>query len=284
MKCARFKRHVPHSVAEALGMLHDLEELDCRILAGGQSLVPMMAFRMAHPAHLIDINEIAGCGEMSVCDGTLSLGALVRHSFLARNAVPGPTGPLLAYVTNHIAHYPIRTRGTFCGSLAHADPASEWCLVAATLGASVEAQSLRGSRMIAADDLFEGLMTTSLEPDEMIVAAHLPLLPNNAGWGFYEFSRRPGDYALAMSLVSYSLQDGCIIDARIGVGAAEGRPRRRSAAEEVLAGNPPSSELFREAADAAATDLDLLEDIQADAEYRRDLVRVVVRRALEAVQ
>jgi carbon-monoxide dehydrogenase medium subunit len=265
-------------------MLHDLKELDCRILAGGQSLVPMMAFRMARTAHLIDINEIAGCGEIAVRDGTLSLGALVRHSSLGRNAAPGPTGPLLAYVMSHIAHYPIRTRGTFCGSLAHADPASEWCLVAATLGASVEAQSVRGSRMIAVDDLFEGLMTTSLEPDEMIVAAHLPLLPAGARWGFHEFSRRPGDYALAMSLVSYSLQDGRIVDARIGVGAAEGRPRRRSAAEEVLAGNPPSSELFREAADAAATDLDLLEDIQADAEYRRDLVRVVVRRALEAVQ
>ena len=185
---------------------------------------------------------------------------------------------------HHIAHFPIRARGTFCGSLAHADPASEWCLVAATLDARVQAESIRGSRTIAADELFEGLMATSLDADEMITSAHLPLLPADARWGFYEFSRRPGDYAIAMALVSYRLRDNTIVDARIGVGGAEARPRRIAEAEQQLVGGKPSIELFRAAADAAAAVIDPMEDLQADADYRRDLVRVVVRRALESVK
>jgi aerobic carbon-monoxide dehydrogenase medium subunit len=284
MKSSRFKRHVPRSLAEAVSMLGDLHEKDCRILAGGQSLVPMMVFRMAQPANLIDINQIEDCGRIKIVDGTLIIDPLVRHARFSRDVAPGPTGALLARVVHHIAHFPIRTRGTFCGSLAHADPASEWCLVAATLDASVQAQSSRGIRTIAADDLFDGLMTTTLEADEMIVAAHLPLLPLDAGWGFYEFSRRPGDYAIAMSLVSYSLRDGIIVDARVGVGGAEARPHRMAQAEQLLTGSKPSAELFRRAADAAAATIDPMEDIQADADYRRDLVRVVVRRALEAVK
>ena len=284
MKSARFKRYVPRSLAEAVSLLGELQEDDCRILAGGQSLVPMMALRMVHPANVIDINEIEDCARLRVENGTLIVDPLVRHARFGRNAAPGTTGALLARVMHHIAHFPIRTRGTFCGSLAHADPASEWCLVAATLGVSILAQSCRGTRTVSADDLFEGLMTTSLEADEMIVAAHLPLLADNSHWGFYEFSRRPGDYAIAMSLVSYTLQDGVIADVRIGVGGAEDRPRRMAEAERLMTGSPPSPALFRTVADAAAEAIAPLEDIQADADYRRDLVRVVVRRALESAQ
>jgi carbon-monoxide dehydrogenase medium subunit len=182
---------------------------------------------------------------------------------------------------HHIAHYPIRTRGTFCGSLAHADPSSEWCLVAVTLDVSVTAQSARETRSIAADDLLEGLMSTSLAPDEMIVAAHLQLLPDDARWGFYEFSRRPGDYAIAMALASYTLSDGLIADARIGLGGAEARPRRFGDAERMMIGQAPSPALFRAAGDCVADLIDPLEDVQADAAYRRDLAGVVVRRALE---
>ncbi|MEA2944272.1 MAG: aerobic carbon-monoxide dehydrogenase medium subunit [Bradyrhizobium sp.] len=281
MKSARFTRHVPQNLTETVVLLGELQD-ECRILAGGQSLVPMMAFRMAMPPNLIDINEIPNCNRLRVERGELVIDPLVRHGRFRRDAAPGPTGALLAQVMGHIAHYPIRTRGTFCGSLAHADPASEWCLVAVTLDVSVQARSIAQTRMIAADDLFEGLMSTSLAPDEMIVAAHLPLLAEDARWGFYEFSRRPGDYAIAMSLASYVTRDGAIAEARIGVGGAEARPRRLTDSEQILNGQPPSPELFRAAADCAADLIDPMEDIQADAGYRRDLVRAVVRRALEA--
>jgi len=284
MKSARFKRHAPASLEEAISLLGELHEEDCRIMAGGQSLVPMMAFRMARPDHLIDINEIGNLANLNVAGDTLTIDPLVRHARFNRITTPGPTGALLARVMHHIAHFPIRTRGTFCGSLAHADPASEWCLVAATLGAAVQARSSRGARTIAAEDLFEGIMTTSLLSDEMIVSAHLPLLPSDAKWGFYEFSRRPGDYAIAMALVSYTIRDGLIAEARLGVGGAEDRPRRISEAERLLIGQQPSSELFASVADAAGDAIEPMEDIQADESYRRDLVRVAVRRALETVE
>ena len=284
MKSARFKRHVPSSLEEAISLLGELHEEDCRIIAGGQSLVPMMAFRMARPVHLIDINEIDDLANLTIADDTLTIEPLVRHARFSRITTPGPTVALLARVMHHIAHFPIRTRGTFCGSLAHADPASEWCLVAATLGATVQARSARGIRAIAAEDLFEGIMTTSLESDEMIVSAQLPLLPSDAKWGFYEFSRRPGDYAIAMALVSYTIRDGVIAEARLGIGGAEDRPRRMHEAERLLNGRRPSPELFAAVADAAGNAIEPMEDIQADGNYRRDLIRVAVRRALETVE
>jgi aerobic carbon-monoxide dehydrogenase medium subunit len=243
-----------------------------------------MAFRMARPVHLIDINEIDNLANLTIADDTLTIEPLVRHARFSRITAPGPTAALLARVMHHIAHFPIRTRGTFCGSLAHADPASEWCLVAATLGATVQARSTRGIRVIAAEDLLEGIMTTSLEPDEMIVSAQLPLLPSDAKWGFYEFSRRPGDYAIAMALVSYTIRDGVVVEARLGIGGAEDRPRRMPEAERLLIGQRPSPELFGAVADGAGNAIEPMEDIQADANYRRDLTRVAVRRALETVE
>jgi carbon-monoxide dehydrogenase medium subunit len=180
-----------------------------------------------------------------------------------------------------IAHYPIRLRGTFCGSLAHADPASEWCLAAVTLGAEIVAMSRRGRRVIAADDFFEEMMATALAEDELLLEARLPLLAPDTRFGFYEFSRRAGDYALAMALVTFRLQDGAIVAPRIGIGGAEARPRRMAAAEAVLAGRRPDTESFRAAAEAAADAIEPMEDIHADAEFRLDLVRAVTRRALE---
>jgi carbon-monoxide dehydrogenase medium subunit len=211
----------------------------------------------------------------------LSIGACVRHAAFHGPVVEGPTGPLLSRVVRDIAHYPIRLRGTFCGSLAHADPASEWCLAAVTLGAEIVAMSRRGRRVMAADDFFEGMMATALAEDELLLEARLPLLPPETRFGFYEFSRRAGDYALAMALVTFRLQDGVIVAPRIGVGGAEARPRRMAAAEAVLAGRGPDSESFRAAAEAAADAVEPMEDIHADAEFRLDLVRAVTRRALE---
>jgi carbon-monoxide dehydrogenase medium subunit len=281
LKPAPFSYHAPKTVDEAVAKLAELSAHDGRILAGGQSLVPMMAFRMARPAHLIDINNVAGFDRLVVEGDTLSIAPCVRHAAFHRPAAPGPTGKLLAKVVAHIAHYPIRLRGTFCGSLAHADPASEWCLTAVTLGADIVALSARGPRLIAADDYFEGMMMTTLAEDELLREVRLPLLPKDARFGFYEFSRRAGDYAIAMALATYRLKDGVIVEPRVGVGGAEGRPRRIAEAEAALAGRTPGAEVFRAAGEAAAAAVDPLEDVHADAEFRRDLVRAVTRRALE---
>ncbi|MBX6327882.1 MAG: FAD binding domain-containing protein [Pseudolabrys sp.] len=282
MKPAPFIRHVPSTIAEAVAMLAEVAPQDGRILAGGQSLVPIMAFRLAKPAHLVDINEIAGL-EKVTCDGrTLFIRACARHAAFHRPVVDNPLGALLATVAKHIAHYPIRLRGTFCGSLAHADPASEWCLVAATLDATIMAKSIRGERLIAANEFFAGIMSTALREDELLVETRLPLLARDARFGFNEFSRRAGDFAMSAALVVYRLHDGKITEARVGVGGAEANPRRLAEAEAVLEGQTPAAPLFRAAAEAAAAAIDPLEDHQIDAEYRRDLVRAVVRRALES--
>jgi aerobic carbon-monoxide dehydrogenase medium subunit len=281
MKPAAFRYHAPTTVGEAVALLAEVAPDDGRVLAGGQSLVPTMAFRLARPAHLVDINRIAELGRLAVADGQLTIGAGVRHAAFHRPVVAGPLGQLLSFVVRHIAHYPIRTRGTFCGSLAHADPASEWCLTAATLGAEMIAASTRGTRAIAADGFFAGIMTTALAEDELLVEARLPLLADDARSGFYEFSRRAGDYALAMALVTYRLEDGVIVEPRVGIGGAETQPRRMAEAEQALAGSAPNDAVFRAAADAAAEQIDPMEDMQANADYRRDLVRTVTRRALE---
>jgi carbon-monoxide dehydrogenase medium subunit len=206
----------------------------------------------------------------------------VRHAaFHDKKAAPGPLGALLAYVVRHIAHYPIRMRGTFCGSLAHADPASEWCLVAATLDATMLAKSMRGERSIAASEFFTGIMATALAEDELLAEVRLPLLPAGSKFGFNEFNRRAGDFAMAAALTTYRLQNGKIAEPRVGVGGAEASPRRIAEAEAALAGKTLGDAVFRAAAEAAAKAIDPLEDHQTNADYRRDLVRAVVRRALE---
>ena len=281
MKPAPFVRHVPRTLQQALAILSQVAGQDGRILAGGQSLVPIMAFRLAKPAHLVDINEVAGLDRLASNGKVLSIGARVRHAAFHAPVADNRLAALLTYVARHIAHYPIRMRGTFCGSLAHADPASEWCLTAATLDATMIAMSQRGTREIAAKDFFEGIMATALAEDELLAEVRLPLLAADAKFGFYEFNRRAGDFAMAAALVTYSLVNGKISDARVGVGGAESAPRRISEAEAALNGRTPDDDAFRAAAEAASEAVDPLEDHQTDAAYRRDLVRAVVRRALE---
>lgn len=282
MKPAPFIRHVPKTLDEALKILNEVAPQDGRILAGGQSLVPIMAFRMARPAHLVDINEVAGLDKLAVESGKLIVGARVRHAAFHKKAAPGPLGALLSTVARNIAHYPIRMRGTMCGSLANADPASEWCLTAATLDAEMVAKSAGGERAIHAPDFFQGIMSTALAENELLAEVRLPLLPDGARFGFNEFSRRAGDFAMSASLVVYELKGGKIANPRVGVGGAEPHPRRIAEAEKTLAGQAPGDGVFRAAAEAAAAAIDPLEDPQTSADYRRDLVRAVVRRALEA--
>jgi carbon-monoxide dehydrogenase medium subunit len=281
MKPAPFVRHVPKTLDEAVRILSEVAPQDGRVLAGGQSLVPIMAFRLAKPAHLVDINEVAGLDKITSDGKTISIRACVRHAAFHKSVVDNPLGRLLSVVARHIAHYPIRVRGTFCGSIAHADPASEWCLVAAALDATLVARSMRGERFIAAKEFFAGIMSTTLAEDELLAEVRLPLLPNDTKFGFNEFSRRAGDFAMAASLVTYRLQGGKIADARVGLGGAEASARRIAEAEAALNGKTPDDGVFRAAAEAAAIAIDPLEDHQTNADYRRDLVRAVVRRALE---
>jgi carbon-monoxide dehydrogenase medium subunit len=281
MKPAAFHYHAPKTLDEAVVTLAEVAPDDGRILAGGQSLVPIMAFRLARPTHLVDINGIDALRRLATANGTLAIGACVRHTAFYEPVVEGPLGKLLTTVVHHIGHHPIRTRGTFCGSLAHADPASEWCLVAATLDAELIAVSKRGTRTIAAQDFFAGIMTTALAEDELLAEARLPILPQDTRFGFQEFARRAGDFALSMALVTYRMQGGTIADVRVGIGGAEAQPRRIAEAEAALAGKAPGPEAFRAAAEAAAAAIEPLEDINTNADYRRDLVRTLTRRALE---
>lgn len=282
MKPAPFVRHVPKTLDEAVRILAEVAPQDGRVLAGGQSLVPIMAFRLAKPAHLVDINEVEGLDRIGNDGRVLSIGACVRHGAFHKPAVDNPLGRLLAHVARHIAHYPIRMRGTFCGSLAHADPSSEWCLTAATLNAVMVAQSTRGERLIKARDFFQGIMSTALADDELLAQVRLPLLAPDARFGFNEFSRRAGDFAMSAALVTWRAQNGKMREVRVGVGGAEPSPRRIAQAEAVLEGQAPSDAAFRAAAEAAADAIDAMEDHQTSANYRRDLVRAVVRRALES--
>lgn len=280
MKTAAFVRHAPRTVEETLAILADVAPKDGRILAGGQSLVPIMAFRMAEPAHLVDINNVDGLDRLCIDADELSIGALVRHAAFHRPVIEGPLGRLMSVVAHNIAHYAVRSRGTFCGSLAHADPASEWCLVAATLGAKLVVKSKRGDRTIMADDFLSGIMSTSLEEDELLAEARIPLLPEATQFGFYEFNRRAGDFAMAAALVTYQVEGGVIVEPRVGIGGAEAKARRIPEAEAALKGQTPSIQAFKIAAEAAANAVEPLEDHLTSGEYRRDLVRAVTQRAL----
>jgi carbon-monoxide dehydrogenase medium subunit len=279
MKPVSFRYFAPRTVDDALDLLATHGE-EGKILAGGQSLVPAMNFRLARPTSLIDINRIDALDYVREDGGELRIGALARH---ARFEAPVSGGALCAFlprVARHIGHLPIRSRGTFCGSIAHADPASEWCLLAATLDAELGIVSRRGQRKVRPNEYFVGALMTTLEPDELLTEIRLPLLDDGWRTGFAEFSRRAGDFALAMCAAFLRFEDGRIVEARIGVGGATDRPSRIAAAEAVLTGTDGGPDIFREAGDIAAAAIDPLQDIHASAEYRRDLVRAMIARAL----
>jgi carbon-monoxide dehydrogenase medium subunit len=280
MKPVSFRYFAPRTVDDALDLLaaHGQEG---QILAGGQSLVPAMNIRLARPTSLIDINRIDALDYVREDGGELRIGALARHVRFETPIIGGALSAFLPRVARHIGHLPIRSRGTFCGSIAHADPASEWCLLAATLDAELFIVSRRGQRNVRPNEYFVGALTTILEPDELLTEIRLPLLDEGWRTGFAEFSRRAGDFALAMCAAFLRFEDGRIVEARIGLGGATDRPSRIAAAEAVLTGSNGGPEIFRKAGKIAAETIDPLEDIHASAEYRRDLVRAMVGRALD---
>ena len=280
MKPVSFRYFAPRTVDDALDLL-DTHGQEGKILAGGQSLVPAMNFRLARPASLIDINRIDALDYVREDGGEVRIGALVRHARFEAPVSRGALSAFLPRVARHIGHLPIRSRGTFCGSIAHADPASEWCLLAATLDAELVIVSRRGQRKVRPNQYFVGALTTTLEPDELLIEIRLPLLDDEWRAGFAEFSRRAGDFALAMCAAFLRFENGRIIEARIGLGGATDRPLRIAAAEAVLTGTDGGPGIVREAGNIAAETIDPLEDIHASAEYRRDLARAMVGRALD---
>jgi aerobic carbon-monoxide dehydrogenase medium subunit len=279
MKPVAFRYFAPRTIEEALDLLAEHGE-EGKVLAGGQSLVPAMNFRLARPASLIDINRIEALDYVIEENGALRTGALARHARFERPVASGALGALLPRIARHIAHLPIHVRGTFGGSIAHADPASEWCLAAATLDAEFVILSRRGSRSLRANEYFVTALTTAMQPDELLTEIRLPLLGDEWRTGFAEFSRRAGDYALAMCAALLRIENGRVVEARIGVGGATDRPLRIVVAEQLLTGGKAEAEARREAGKIAAEAIEPLEDVQASAAFRRDLVRAMVERAL----
>ena len=291
MKPARFAYTAPDGIEGVLDALDRFGD-EAKVLSGGQSLVPMMNFRLARPEVIVDIAKVGGLDGIVLADGALAVGARVRHAQLeapmietsAGTAEPlgGVLGSLLAGVSHHVGHLPIRVRGTFGGSIAHADPAAEWCILARTLDAEMVARRRSGERTIGAEDFFETVFTTALAPEELLTEVRLPVLGEDWNAGFCEFSRRVGDFAVvaAMTAVRLDHVTGAVAEARIGAGGVAGVPVRLPAAEATLVGETPGAELFADAAAAAAGEVDPVGDLHGSAEYRRDLVRAMVSRSL----
>ena len=277
MKPAPFAYHAPRALDETLGLLARHGD-EAKILAGGQSLVPLLNFRLARPAVVVDINRMSGLGEIREEDRQIAVGALVRQRRLEVWARQG--FPLLAEALRYVGHHAIRTRGTVAGSLAHADPAAELPALLVCLEGSVVARSPAGHREVRARELFVSHLTTSLRPDELITEVRLPRLHTGAGWGFLEVARRHGDFALVGAAAVVSLADGRIAEPRVALFGCGATPVRASRAEAILAGQPPTPEAVAAAARDAAGALAPESDLHATADYRRRVAQTLMVRAL----
>ena len=277
MKPAAFEYLVPQSLEEALAALEQHGD-DAKVLAGGQSLVPAMNFRLAQPAVLVDINRIEELSHLSPHDdGGFRIGAMTRQRQVERSEMVAARAPLLHLAMPFIAHAQIRNRGTFGGSVAHADPAAELPAVCLALDASFRLQSTRGSRRVAARDFYRGLFDTALEPDELLVEVELPASGARTGVAFHEFARRHGDFALVGAAVSVTVDsEGRCADARIVLLSVGETAVEASGAAAILRGHRIDAALAAEAAH-----IDPPSDIHASVEYRRHLTKVLTRRALE---
>jgi CO/xanthine dehydrogenase FAD-binding subunit len=279
MKPAKFDYHDPATIDEALGLMAQYGD-EARPLAGGQSLVPLMNFHIIRPAHLIDLNGIAGLNDLRCEHDTLRIGATTRQRELERSPDIAKRWPLLRQAAGFIGHIQIRNRGTVGGSLAHAFPSAELPIAMVTLDAAFTLRSAGNQRALRAEDFFISTMTTALQSEELLIEIHVPQLPPNSGWSYQEISRRHGDFALAGAAALLTLDAwGAIAYARLTLTGAT--PIRARKAEEWLLGQKPTEALFREAARRAIDNLEQDSDIHASAEYRRDACAVMARRALQ---
>lgn len=281
MKPPRFDYFAPETIDDAIALMADLGE-DARFLAGGQSLVPMLNFRVAAPSALIDLNGIAGLGEIRTDEaGNLVLGAMVRTRQLETDPVIGAANPLLQSAATNIAHVQIRNRGTIGGSLSHADPAAELPGIALVCSAAIKLRGPSGERTVAADAFFDGVFSTAAGDDEIVTEIVFPAWPENRRWAFQEISRRDGDFAMVGVAGWFDLDaDGHISDTRLAAIGAGDTPLRLQSAEEALVGKRPEDKSFADAAEAGMADLQPGSDIHATAEYRREVGGVLIRRVL----
>jgi carbon-monoxide dehydrogenase medium subunit len=278
MKPAPFDYLAAYTAEEAVAALADGVT---RVLAGGQSLVPEMNVRQARPVRVVDINRVPGFDGLHLTDGVLRVRPLARHRAFEADLGAGPLGRLLHRVVRHIAHPPVRNRGTMLGSLAYAHPAAEWPAVVTALGAQLDLAGPAGTRTVGADAFFTGPFRTARRPDELLVEARLPLLPPHTGVGFAEHRRTQASFAQLAALVAVTLRGGRVDAARVGLVNAADRPVRARAAERVLIGQPLADVVLAEAADAAAgADAAPRHQPYADVAYQRHVVAVLVRRAL----
>lgn len=267
------------TVSEAVALLQE-HGPEAKVLAGGQSLIPMMKLRLARPPVLVDLNRARELEYLKAADGALAFGGLARLSELESERVRGRC-PILAAAARHIGHAAIRHRGTVCGSLAHADPAAELPIVALALDAELKVVGPNGPRRIPAREFFVSYFTTSLEPGEILVEARFPFVPAGAGWSFLELARRAGDFALAaVAVVLERGPGGTVLNPRIALGAVADRAIRCLGAEGCLRGEPAGAALFNAAAVEAARPLHPASDVHASGAYRRHVARVLVERAL----
>ena len=280
MKLPPFDYACPTTLPEAIELLasHD----DAKAIAGGQSLVPMLAFRLAQPSLLVDLRKLADLRGIRISDAGVTLGAMVRWRDIEDDERLETAHPLLKAAIAHVAHYQIRNRGTVGGSIAHADPAAEMPGIAITCDAEIAVVGKSGAHVIQAADFFQGALTTALTPDEIIVEIRLPAWPPGRRWGFQEFARRRGDFAMAAAAVFYD-QDarGKARNAHVGVIGVGDRPLRLTAVEDVLNGQSIDGATIAKADAATSAAVDPQDDIHASAAYRRSLVGTMVERALK---
>ncbi|MEO3758265.1 FAD binding domain-containing protein [Mycobacterium sp. B14F4] len=280
MKAAPFAYHRPDSAKEAVDMLAEFGE-DAKILAGGQSLVPMLAMRLTHFENLVDISRIEELRSIDPVDGAVLVAAGTPHSYVGMDDEVAESVPLLTLATPYIGHFQIRTRGTLGGAIAHADPAAEYAAVALALDAQMHVLSSTGSRRIEAKDFFTGLWETSLQPGEMLTAVHFPVWGGRSGFGLDEFARRHGDFAIAGAAVAVELDDDDRVK-RCGIGllGLGSTPLRGTGAEEAVTGRPVSDISAEEVGRLALSGLDdIPSDLQGSAAYRAKVGATMVARA-----
>jgi carbon-monoxide dehydrogenase medium subunit len=281
MKLPPFEYACPTTIPEAVALLasHDGE---AKPLAGGQSLVPMLAFRVASPSLLVDLRKLGELRQIKVAADGVTLGSMVRWHEILDDEGLRTAHPLLVAAVEHVAHYQIRNRGTAGGSIAHADPAAEMPGIAVTCEAKIAVVGKSGPRVIDAADFFEGPLMTALKPDEIIIEIRLPAWPAQRRFGFQEFARRRGDFALAAAMLFYDEEGGKVRNAHVGAIGIADRPLRLPAVERVLDGSTIDEATIAKAEAAASASVDPHDDIHASGAYRKALIGVMVERALRS--
>lgn len=280
MKAPPFEYHAPESVDEVLALLAEYGD-EAKVLAGGQSLIPLLAMRLARPTQVLDVNLIPSLGKIEDRGDHVAFGTMVRERVAERSSLVRQKVPLMAEALPLIGHVAIRNRGTVGGSIAHADASAELPAVAVATDAEMVVRSTRGERVLTADDFFQGHFTTAMVDDEFLVEVRVPTGPASAGWAFQEVSRRHGDFALVGVAAMLAVDDsGSISASRISMMGVADRPVRASEAEASLLGASPSAENFAAAAQEATADLQPGSDLHGSAAFRRHLAGVTVRRAL----